>query len=78
MAFKISEQAIKAADNCIYHFACLSGDEKCLCAVDDNFNGKILFIKPHNHNACSYRMSFGYSYICKCPVRKEIFMRYQR
>ncbi|RJQ55698.1 MAG: hypothetical protein C4526_02820 [Nitrospiraceae bacterium] len=76
MGLEIGKDILDSTDRCGNNFSCLS-DKTCLCEIEDNFNGKVLFIKPQGRSACNYMMSFGYSYICNCPVRKEIFRRYQ-
>ena len=77
MEFNINSDILKKADQCREDYSCLKGDSKCLCEVDSNFDNNILFIKPANM-LCNYNMSFGYSHICKCPVRKEIYHRYNK
>ena len=61
---------------CNENFACLEGENKCLCKVDHMLEGKLLFVKSMNDCIRDYRTSFGYSNFCNCPVRKEIFKRY--
>jgi hypothetical protein len=64
---------------CEKDFACLNDDGHELCPVDYFYQDKILFIKCLSKGYCSYRISFGYaSYICSCPMRKEIYRKYSR
>ncbi|RJQ49623.1 MAG: hypothetical protein C4538_01890 [Nitrospiraceae bacterium] len=77
MKLEISDDIINNTTKCNNGLSCLSGERACLCEIEDNFNCKVLFVKPNNLQTCSYRMSFGYSYVCTCPTRKEIFRLYR-
>jgi hypothetical protein len=72
----ISEDSLKNAGKCKKNHSCLSGQRYDLCKVELNVDDKIHFVKCMNNEPCSYRISFGYSYVCLCPVRKELFDRY--
>jgi hypothetical protein len=74
--FQINEEYLKNATKCKKDFSCLSGKRKDLCKVELNVEDKIHFVKCMSSEPCSYRISFGYSYVCLCPVRKELFNRY--
>ncbi|GBD97794.1 MAG TPA: hypothetical protein ENG83_03210 [Nitrospirae bacterium] len=78
MEFKIKADILNETDKCRENHSCLNGDKDCLCEVEDSFSNKIVFIKPVNNAACDYRMSFGYSFVCNCPTRKEIFNLYKK
>ena len=73
---EIDKRIINETQKCRQDFSCLTGSKECLCEVEDNFNNKIHFIKPSCKGICDYRMSFGYSNICNCPTRKEIYKLY--
>jgi hypothetical protein len=73
---RITEDILKMADKCRKHHSCLSGENDNLCKVELNVDDKIHFVKCLSQAFCPYRISFGYSYVCLCPVRKELFDRY--
>ena len=73
---RISEDILKMADKCRKNHSCLSGQLDDLCKVELNVDDKIHFVKCMTQEFCPYRISFGYSYVCLCPVRKELFDRY--
>lgn len=76
--FSVSDHIIKSTTNCENAFSCLSGKKDCLCEVESDY-GTIIFLNAPNPNMfCSYRMSFGYSHVCHCPTRKEIYKQYRR
>ncbi|MDP2845570.1 MAG: hypothetical protein Q8N79_05800 [Candidatus Methanoperedens sp.] len=76
MNLKIREEILKSATKCKKDFSCLSGERKDLCKVELCIGDKLHFIKCMNSNPCSYRTTFGYSFVCTCPVRKELYIRY--
>ncbi len=76
MEYKIDTEILRETVKCRKNFSCLSGVKDCLCEVEDNIYNKILFIKPRSNKLCDYRNAFGYSYVCNCPTRKEIFRLY--
>ncbi|VVB84584.1 Uncharacterised protein [uncultured archaeon] len=74
---KLNDGIIKSADRCKKNHSCLSGDSDNLCKVEMCVGDKIHFIKCLNENLCSYRIPFGYSFVCTCPVRKELYNRFK-
>ena len=76
--FKVEENILNKTDKCRSDFSCLSGKKECLCPVEDSFDGIVLFVNPPCSSACGYMMSFGYSYVCNCPIRKEIYSKYRQ
>lgn len=78
MGFKIREAILHETNKCEWNFACLLGKNECLCEVEDSLDSRIVFIKPMLDFMCNYRMSFGYSYVCNCPTRKEIYKLYNQ
>ena len=73
---RITEETLKMADKCRKNHSCLSGQRDDLCEVELNVENKIHFVKCLGNEPCPYRISFGYSFVCLCPVRKELFNRY--
>jgi hypothetical protein len=75
MGIEVSEDAIKKTTKCRKNISCLSGKE--ICKVELCIDNKIHFIKCVDNNPCSYKVPFGYSYVCLCPVRKELYNSYK-
>jgi len=73
---RITEDTLKMAGKCRKNHSCLSGQIEALCKVELNVEDKIHFVKCISNEFCPYRISFGYSHVCLCPVRKEIFDKY--
>lgn len=70
---KIIEETIK----CEKSFDCLKNDKHVYCKVENCVSSEVHFVKCLNDEYCVYRMSFGESYICNCPTRKEIYNKYE-
>ncbi len=73
---QIDEEVLKNTTKCKKNFSCLSDIRNNLCKVELNIDNKIHFVKCMSSEPCNYRISFGYSFVCICPVRKELFNRY--
>lgn len=78
MTYEISESTRAQTKKCHLEFACLKGGECPKCAVKYIIPEDGCFIKPEKTENCEYLLSFGYSWICICPTRCEIFQRYQK
>jgi hypothetical protein len=64
MNFNISDDAIKRTLKCPSNYRCLNGDK---------------IPKPDNTLQCNYLIHFSLdNYVCTCPVRTEIFSRYNQ
>ena len=68
MEIEIDEKIIAKTTNCKLKFACLQNDLKSCCKVEECINNKVLFIKCLESKYCSYKMSFGNSFMCTWPA----------
>jgi len=75
--FEVSGETLQRTDKCWRSFACLSSDEEIVCPVRDYISG-VLFVARKAETYCPYDVTFGYSHICSCPVRREIHKRYDQ
>lgn len=75
MARDVAEETRQKTDRCPREFACLSDQGAPCCAVRSSVRG-VLFVESEAATHCPYGMGFGYSHICSCPVRWEIYDRY--
>ncbi len=76
MDFKINDSILKNTTRCKKKISCLAGEISTLCKVELCIEDKIHFIKCVDNKPCSYKIPFGYSYVCICPVRKELHNQY--
>ncbi len=76
MNIKVDDNIIQKTTKCRKNFSCLSG-ENPFCTVESCIEKEIHFIKCFSNEPCNYRVHFGYSYVCICPVRKELYNRYK-
>jgi hypothetical protein len=70
----VSEATRQKTDKCWRGFVCLSGDGT-LCPVT-NCVSDLVFVQRTTQAYCPYDVTFGFSHICSCPVRREIYQRY--
>ncbi len=77
MKLEIRAGTLQETEKCRNNFSCLADDKGCLCDVEDSYDGRVLFVKAANSKSCEYMMSFGYSHVCHCPTRKELYSRYR-
>jgi hypothetical protein len=77
MEIHVSDAARAATTQCKNDFCCLKGKIENLCPVENCIGGEVHFIKCQKTGGCSYCCSFGYEHFCACPVRKEIFNKYE-
>ncbi|MFZ3059066.1 MAG: hypothetical protein WA102_04925 [Candidatus Methanoperedens sp.] len=73
---RVNEEILKNTTKCRKDFSCLSGKRNDICRVELAVNDKIHFVKCLSDEPCDYKKSFGYSFICICPVRKELYNMY--
>ena len=74
---EISDDIIMKVTECTKKFSCLSAYRKDLCEIESHPSESVFLIKCLNDETCYYIDTFGYSNICTCPVRQEIYRRYQ-
>jgi hypothetical protein len=78
MKLTVNENVLDITRRCKDSFSCLDGKRDCLCHVEDCADGKVHFVSPKDENGiCEYEMSFGYSFTCNYPIRKEIYNYYK-
>ncbi len=81
MKFEITDEIQKRAIYCTKEFNCLKDDKQrvCpLCPVAECIEGKTHYIKCLGNNDCHYRASIHRLYFkCTCPVRMEVYNKYQ-
>jgi hypothetical protein len=75
---RLGTEILDQATGCEYQFACLEGDPNELCEVDFFTADNFVFLRSSTRepSSCKYWFEFGESGICKCPVRVELFRRY--
>jgi hypothetical protein len=75
VAIEVSEETRQKTEKCWRGFACLSDTGNGPCAVRSCVRG-VLFVDKQTASYCPYDVIFGYSHICSCPTRQEIYDRY--
>ena len=65
---KVPSLILSMAKKCPNHFSCLKNN-KAICKVTDTVGKEVLFVDDsQRHHYCPYKMDFGFSQVCNCPV----------
>ena len=73
---KIDEEIVQRTTQCEHDFSCISEDKTCICEAIRSIGHVILEIKHKYRSVCRYCLSYGNTDICLCPIRNEIYNRY--
>jgi len=76
MDIVVSDESLRATRHCEKGFSCLKGETAGLCEIDLCIDRRAYFVKCLDGVHCSYRLSFGNSFTCTCPTRREIYDKY--
>jgi len=75
---EIDKTIIAQTTKCKKDIACLKDNGFNICKVSECINNEVHFLECNCDNRCNYRTSFGFKYLCDCPVRKEIYNKYNQ
>jgi hypothetical protein len=76
MARQISDETRSKTASCPFSFQCLDDGNRDVCEVEYCLKENGCFLKSTKPNYCTYKGTFGYSYMCHCATRHELFRRY--
>ena len=71
---EIDENTKLRAKCCDKNFSCTESNP--CCKVQSCVANSIIFLEKLER-CCNYYQEFGYSNVCKCPVRSEIYKKYK-
>lgn len=77
MAIDIPESVRQKATRCTHDLGCLSSGrcgDRDMCNVAHSYGENLLRLVTDRQAVCPYRLTFGNSQICTCPVREYLFM----
>ncbi|HHS13512.1 MAG TPA: hypothetical protein ENN03_07050 [bacterium] len=63
-------------DQCIFGKCCLKGKTDHMCRIERAVMENGLFLVEQKGENCPYFLEFGFSLMCHCPIRIEIFNKY--
>ena len=72
----LEEASSVAGAGCDRARSCLSGNGHRLCRVEELLDDTILAVTPPPEMNCTHKMRYRDTYLCTCPVRREIYKRY--
>ena len=79
MKLSIDKRTLSETLHCKHELECLNNESHIcrLAEVEHCVAGKVHFIKC-TETICNYKIGFGNSIICSCPVRKNIYNKYNK
>jgi hypothetical protein len=73
---QVNTAVLKVTTKCNKSFACLSGNNECLCWATYASKYHFVEVKPESVDTCSYLLHYGNTTYCLCPTRNEIYTHY--
>ena len=78
VSFRLPLEIIEEADKCQKGHACLTNPHYKLCEVNFQHEKSHTGILACEYGSdCPYSSHIGAQHVCSCPVRQEIFKKYQ-
>jgi len=77
MHYSISQESIKNTTKCKSNFSCFINNQPKFCKIDHSISDKIYIINCESTTMCNYKIFYGDSMFCSCPVRIEFYNRYK-
>lgn len=74
----ISQEIIDETTKCNFDKQCLQSADFPLCKANRISVNDVIFVSKTAIDVCNYVFGFGFSQICVCPIRKEIYKKYGR
>lgn len=79
MPFEHAKNDAEKKAKCLHDTEILSDGGCRPCAVEQIVSKDLIFVKMTEENqGCPYSLSFGSSYICKWPLRHEIYFEHHQ
>jgi len=75
MKYEIDDAIVNTANKCKNNHVCLE-DTIPLCSVEHCLMHRIHYVKCIHEESCSYKDTMEHFTICTCPVRTEIYNKY--
>jgi len=73
----IIDQKIIDITKCDYNFICLKKETRHeICEINRCVDNKICFLKKKNKKQCNHAVNYANTVICNCPVRIELFEKF--
>ncbi|MCW5203764.1 hypothetical protein VU11_06250 [Desulfobulbus sp. US2] len=73
----VSRKSKSMASKCKKKLSCLKGGEREICEAKKCILESALYVIFNDQKCCNYHYSIGGDSFCGCPVRKEIFKKYE-
>ena len=73
----VSKKILDEATECQHQSVCVDDVPYELCEANTAIGSNFVFLKSSRGKpSCYYCFDFGHSWVCRCPVRIELFIRH--
>ncbi|NQT73949.1 MAG: hypothetical protein HQ553_14470 [Chloroflexi bacterium] len=76
MEIAVDEVALEEATKCTKDFACLVNPKDTCCDIVRVVHDLVYYVANTHDERCPYETLLGRISSCSCPVRQEIYRRY--
>ena len=76
MVYEIDDKILDLTTRCLCDFLCICDEPGEICPVERVIPGTALYINPKEHCYCAYLRTYGAEFVCSCPVRRELYEKY--
>ena len=76
MELYINEDIKCSASACSYNHKCLGWEKEKFCQVTSTINDNMIYINCQYDKDCNYKHNINDRILCTCPVRLEIYRKY--
>jgi len=76
MQYPVDRLTLRITTRCNKDFICQSDKQKELCKIEVRKFNSITSILCLEKKPCNYQLSVGFSNVCGCPTRSELFKKY--
>jgi hypothetical protein len=68
---------VKKATQCGYHYVCVNAEQLPKCSIRKVVQRTLFFTQEKIPSCCFYQCPFGDAFMCTCPVRQELYLKYK-
>ena len=76
MGYNVCPEIKKSAIHCKKDFICLTRNKTTLCKVISTIDNNTMYVYCQNKESCPYQYQYNERTLCTCPVRKDIYNKY--
>lgn len=78
MRVEVPESIRRKVTQCPHEFGCLASGHcgsRTICAIEYSYGDSVMLLATNEQIDCPYRVAFGHSQLCVCPIREYLHTR---